>query len=57
MVIGYPIGAVIGGTIAAMLLRNNDWHSIFEFGAMATATLIPVVFFLVPESVAWLCEK
>ena len=57
MVIGYPIGAVIGGTIAAVLLRNNDWRSIFEFGAMATATLIPVVFFLVPESVAWLCEK
>lgn len=57
MVIGYPIGAVIGGTIAAVLLRNNDWRSIFEFGAMATATLVPVVFFLVPESVAWLCEK
>jgi len=57
MVIGYPVGAVIGGTIAAMLLRNNDWRSIFEFGAMATAILIPVVYFLVPESVAWLCEK
>jgi MFS family permease len=57
MVIGYPVGAVIGGTIAAMLLRNNDWRSIFEFGAMATATLIPVVYFLVPESVAWLCGK
>ncbi|MCH8073576.1 MAG: MFS transporter [Proteobacteria bacterium] len=57
MVIGYPIGAVIGGTIAAVLLRDNDWRSIFVFGAMATATLIPVVYFFVPESVAWLCEK
>ena len=57
MVIGYPIGAVIGGTIAAMLLRNNDWRSVFEFGATATAALIPVVFIFVPESVAWLCEK
>lgn len=57
MVIGYPIGAVIGGTIAATLLRNNDWRSVFEFGALATATLIPIVYFLVPESVAWLCEK
>ena len=57
MVIGYPIGAVIGGTIAAILLQGNDWRSIFVFGAMATATLIPVVYFFVPESVAWLCEK
>jgi len=57
MVIGYPIGAVVGGTIAAMLLRENDWRSIFEFGALVTAALIPVVFIFVPESVAWLCEK
>ena len=57
MVIGYPIGAVIGGTIAAILLQDNDWRSIFVFGAIATATLIPVVYFFVPESVAWLCEK
>lgn len=57
MVIGYPIGAVIGGTIAAILLQDNDWRSIFVFGAMATATLIPVVYLFVPESVAWLCEK
>ena len=57
MVIGYPIGAVIGGTIAASLLQDNNWRSVFEFGAFATATLIPIVYFLVPESVAWLCEK
>ncbi len=57
MVIGYPIGAVIGGTIAALLLRDNDWRSVFQFGAFATATLIPVVYFFVPESIAWLCEK
>jgi len=57
MVIGYPIGAVIGGTIAAILLRDNDWRSVFEFGAIATAVLIPVVYLFVPESIAWLCEK
>ena len=57
MVIGYPIGAVIGGTIAALLLRDNDWRSVFQFGAFATATLIPIVYFFVPESIAWLCEK
>lgn len=57
MVIGYPIGAVIGGTIAAVLLQDNDWRSVFVFGALVTATLLPIVYFFVPESVAWLHEK
>jgi MFS family permease len=57
MVIGYPIGAVIGGTIAASLLQDSDWRAVFEFGAFATAAMIPVVYFFIPESVAWLCEK
>lgn len=57
MVIGYPIGATIGGAISASLLSDNDWRSIFEVGALATATLIPLVYFFVPESVAWLSEK
>jgi len=57
MVIGYPVGATIGGAISANLLGENDWRSIFEFGALATAALIPLVYFFVPESVAWLSEK
>ena len=57
MVIGYPIGAVIGGTIAASLLQDSNWRAVFEFGAFATAAMIPVVYFFIPESVAWLCEK
>ena len=57
MSIGYPIGAVLGGLVAAQLLRGNDWRAVFYFGAAVTATLIPVVFFLVPESVHWLARK
>src|ERR1700680_2104428 len=33
MAIGYPLGAVVGGSIAAMLLARRDWRSVFEFGA------------------------
>jgi benzoate transport len=57
MAIGYPIGAVIGGSIAALLLKQGDWRMVFEFGAAATAVFIPVVWWLVPESVAWLCQR
>jgi benzoate transport len=57
MAIGYPIGAVIGGSIAALLLKQGDWRVVFEFGAAATALFIPLVLWLVPESIAWLCQR
>jgi benzoate transport len=57
MAIGYPIGAVLGGSIAALLLKQGDWRMVFEFGAAATALFIPVVWWLVPESIAWLCQR
>ena len=57
MTIGYPIGAVLGGTVVAQLLKTGDWRSVFQFGAVVTAAFIPLVALLVPESVAWLCHK
>ena len=57
MAIGYPIGAVLGGLIVKELLREHDWRSVFYFGSAMTALFIPLVFFLVPESVHWLAQK
>ena len=57
MAIGYPIGAVVGGSIAALLLKQGNWRVVFEFGAVATASFIPLVLWLVPESIAWLCHR
>src|SRR5262249_19378620 len=57
MSIGYPLGAVVGGIVAAQLLRGNEWRAVFYFGACVTAVLIPVVFFIMPESVHWLARK
>lgn len=57
MTIGYPIGAVVGGTIAAQLLKIYDWRAVFYLGTVMTASCIPLVYFLVPESVHWLAQK
>src|SRR5690606_27244369 len=57
MAIGYPIGAVVGGSIAAELLGQYGWRSVFYFGAAATAAFIPIGCFLVPESVQWHARK
>jgi MFS family permease len=57
MAIGYPVGVVFGGTIAAQLLVTYDWRSVFYLGATMTAVCIPLVYFLIPESVHWLTYK
>ncbi|OYY89388.1 MAG: MFS transporter [Sphingomonas sp. 28-66-16] len=57
MVIGYPLGAVIGGSVAAVLLKSGDWRSVFEFGAVTTAIFIPLVWFFVPETVHYLAAR
>ncbi|MGA8708632.1 MAG: MFS transporter [Steroidobacteraceae bacterium] len=57
MAIGYPLGAIIGGSIAAQLLKSGNWRVVFEFGAICTAVFLPLVYWCVPESVSWLCQK
>jgi MFS family permease len=57
MAIGYPVGAFIGGFIAAALLRSYSWHSVFLLGFGMTAAMIPIVYFFVPETVAFETRK
>lgn len=54
MAAGYPFGAIVGGAIASDLLVSYDWRAVFYFGAAATAAFFPLVWFLLPESVAYL---
>jgi predicted MFS family arabinose efflux permease len=57
MVIGYPLGGVIGGTVVQRLLAGGSWREVFIFGGWITAAFIPVVWFLLPESVAFLDRR
>ncbi len=57
MAIGYPIGGVVGGSIASRLLATYDWRSVFYLGAAVTVCFIPVIYFFVPESIHWLTRK
>lgn len=53
-VIGYPLGAVVGGIIAQQwLLVAFDWRAVFDFGAVVTLVMIPLVMILVPETPAF----
>ncbi len=57
MSIGYPAVGAIGGTIASVLLRDHNWRAVFYFGCTVTVVFIPLVYFLIPESVHWLTRK
>jgi benzoate transport len=57
MVIGYPLGGVIGGVFVQKLLASASWHAVFVCGGWATAAFLPIVWWLVPESVAFLDRR
>ena len=57
MVIGYPLGGTLGGILASQLLQVYNWRAIFYLGTGLTGILIPAVYFFMPESIHWLCQK
>lgn len=54
---GYPLGATVGGLIAAWLLTHYGWRSVFFAGGAVTALMIPVVLWRLPESVDFLIHR
>jgi benzoate transport len=54
---GYPIGATIGGTIAALLIATYGWRSVYVFGGMVSLFMIPIVLRGLPESMDFLISK
>lgn len=57
MAAGYPVGAIVGGSIASLLLVSFDWRAVFVFGAIITVVFIPLVWFLLPESIEHLVQR
>jgi benzoate transport len=57
MAAGYPLGGVFGGYIVSRLLETHDWRSVFYFGTVVTAVMIPTIILFMPESVHWLVRK
>ncbi len=57
MAAGYPLGAVLGGSIVSHLLLHHDWRSIFQLGACAAALLVVPAALLLPEPVGALLRR
>ena len=57
MAIGYPVGGLLGGVLAAVLLRYYDWRAVFFAGFAAAVVLLPLVAWLMPESIGYLLTR
>lgn len=51
MAAGYPLGAVVGGTIASKMLVTGNWRDVFYLGAGLALILLPLVPLLMPEPI------
>ncbi|MEE7547980.1 MFS transporter, partial [Xanthomonas sp. Kuri4-1] len=54
---GYPIGATIGGVVAAFMLERWSWHAVFLLGAAASLACVPLVLACLPESLDFLVSR
>lgn len=54
---GYPIGAVLSGVVAAEIIPNYGWRTMFQFAGIATLVTIPIVYFFLAESLEYLVKR
>jgi len=53
---GYPVGATLSGVVAAWVIPEFGWRTMFTVAGLATALAFPVVYFLLPESLNFLVK-
>ncbi|MDG2174619.1 MAG: MFS transporter [Gammaproteobacteria bacterium] len=51
---GFPLGAILSGGIAVVLIADFGWRAVFLFGGICSGVMIPVVYKLLPESLDYL---
>lgn len=53
---GYPLGATLSGFAAASIIPEYGWRAMFMTAGAATLVTLPIVFFLLPESLDFLIK-
>jgi AAHS family benzoate transporter-like MFS transporter len=54
---GVPLGSLLAALLAIILLAGIGWRGMFWLGALPLVTLLPLAFFKMPESPAWLLSR
>ncbi|MDP9012272.1 MAG: MFS transporter [Pseudomonadota bacterium] len=51
---GFNIGSMVGGIVSAQYVATLGWQAVFVVGGILPLVLAPVIFFRLPESIAFL---
>jgi MFS transporter, AAHS family, 4-hydroxybenzoate transporter len=54
---GYSIGAVVSGLVAASVIPDYGWRTMFQIAGVATLITLPLIFFFLSESLDFLFKK
>lgn len=54
---GIPLGSMLSAVLAMVLMQHIGWRGMFWIGALPLVTLLPLAWFKMPESVAWLAAR
>lgn len=54
---GIPLGSMLSAMLAMVLMEHIGWRGMFWIGAVPIVTLLPLAYFKMPESVAWLAAR
>ena len=57
MFCGFPLGSVLGGVLAGPLMDHYGWRSVFWIGGAVPLLMLPVLWFLLPESPRFLATR
>ena len=53
---GYPVGATLSGVVAASIIPEFGWRTMFTVAGLTTALALPLVYLLLPESLNFLVK-
>jgi benzoate transport len=55
--VGYPVGSIIAGAVAAYLIPAFGWRAVFIVGGALSALMLPMVVWRLPESLDFLLSR
>ena len=51
---GFPVGSILGGLASGPIIHDFGWRAVFLVGAILPLALVPVLIWLLPESIRYL---
>jgi benzoate transport len=54
---GYPLGAMMTGLVGQYIITDYGWRSMFILGGSLSIGMCFIIYFLLPESLFFLCNK